>query len=420
MDVAMPAWLLAIGYSTEAVASFNAIAGLPWSLKAFVGPVLDTWTCRRFGYRRPYIILAQVLLVVSLFAMGVTVGVPIDLRLLTACGFFVLSSSAVQDVATDGLAIDVLREDEQGQANALMATSKTLGGSLMGAIAGNLLPVTGLTVVTTIVALLVLPVLVNIILTLERPGERRLPESHCMPETGPTGTSVAIVASNLEPTFCEKALSLIRGLLLSASSLLVLSTAIFSELASGIVSIMYPKLSLTLGISSAAYASIVSTSQVITAALGIGCGVIVDKLGADKVYLGGVMLGVACKYAIVIFVGREQVTRTNFVVVLFSELVAGQIRSVSYLAFCMRLCSTSLAAATQYCVMMACSNLASSVGIALVATGILKATGDWLWLAALLMTGGTLCAALLTSVETKPRVSSSCTTEDKQGEVALL
>jgi hypothetical protein len=50
MSIAMPAWLLSRGCSTDAVGTFRAVASLPWALKIFVAPLMDLCTCRRFGF----------------------------------------------------------------------------------------------------------------------------------------------------------------------------------------------------------------------------------------------------------------------------------------------------------------------------------------------------------------------------------
>ena len=216
-----------------------------------------------------------------------------------------------------------------------------------------------------------------------------------MPETGPTGPAAP---STPEPTLREKALSLMRGLLLNPPALLILLATGAAGMGEGITNIMWPKLGLSHGVSSSAYASIVAMCQVAMAAIGVGCGVVVDKLGADKVYLASQLLCFANKLAMSVFIERHQVTRPVYVAILVSEVFCGQVKFVSYLAFCMRLCCSSLAAATQYCVMMACSNLANTGGTALVATGILGTTREWFWLSALLTGVSSLFSVLLAHV----------------------
>ena len=53
---------------------------------------------------------------------------------LVAIGFVINTFAALQDVAVDGMAIDVLPENERGRANAFMAFGQVIGFSGFGAL----------------------------------------------------------------------------------------------------------------------------------------------------------------------------------------------------------------------------------------------------------------------------------------------
>ena len=59
VNTALPAYLAERGESPVAIASFIAIANLPWSFKLLAGPIMDRWTFLAMGRRRPWVIFAQ-------------------------------------------------------------------------------------------------------------------------------------------------------------------------------------------------------------------------------------------------------------------------------------------------------------------------------------------------------------------------
>lgn len=119
------------GMSNEAIGGVIGLAYLPWSFKILFGPVLDWLPPSRFGRRRPYIIAAELLMGASLLLL-----LPLDpvgqLSLMTAILVAHNVAAALQDVAVDALAVDVLPEDERGRANSIMWAAKSAGVALGG------------------------------------------------------------------------------------------------------------------------------------------------------------------------------------------------------------------------------------------------------------------------------------------------
>ena len=64
--IAIPAWFASQGISAEAIAGYIAIILLPWSFKLFNGVLMDRFTWLPMGRKRPWLILAQLMLVGSL------------------------------------------------------------------------------------------------------------------------------------------------------------------------------------------------------------------------------------------------------------------------------------------------------------------------------------------------------------------
>ena len=107
------------------------LAYLPWSFKILWGPLLDAVPMLRIGRRRPFIVFSQ--FVMGLTMLGLyTVDPRVAMPAVTALLFLNNTFAALQDVAVDALAVDLLREDERGRANSLMWAGKSLGVAFGG------------------------------------------------------------------------------------------------------------------------------------------------------------------------------------------------------------------------------------------------------------------------------------------------
>ena len=138
MTITMANYLSGMGLSTQRVGELTAFALLPWTFKIIWAPIIDSLQFRGFGRRRPWIVMAQMLMALTLvgiyFAEPYMVGEEIDIERsadLLLWVFFVHNVFAVlQDVVSDALAVDLLSENEQGAVNGAMWASKLLGMAL--------------------------------------------------------------------------------------------------------------------------------------------------------------------------------------------------------------------------------------------------------------------------------------------------
>ena len=131
--VTLAALLADQGFSASAVAAFLAVSYLPWAFKLIYGPLVDRYAMSPIGRRRPWILLSQVGMVGSMALLLAVPGAGHRPVALAALLFFHNTFGALQDVATDGLAVDLLDEDERGIANGLMWSGKVLGIAVGGA-----------------------------------------------------------------------------------------------------------------------------------------------------------------------------------------------------------------------------------------------------------------------------------------------
>ena len=123
----IPAWMAMNGKTPGEIASFAIITVLPWSLKFLVAPMMDRYTILSMGRKRPWIIMGQIGLVISCICLAYVPDPLNNLNTFMAVGFIVSFFGAFQDVATDGMAIDIIPEDQQARANGLMWGSKIVG-----------------------------------------------------------------------------------------------------------------------------------------------------------------------------------------------------------------------------------------------------------------------------------------------------
>lgn len=136
---ALPAILRMEGLSLTAVGFAGALS-LPWMLKIFWAPLVDRFGHAGFGRRKSWLVPAQLgMLVITLCFVGVD---PTESLALVAALFLVLNMfSATQDIAVDGLAVDLLRRDQLAPGNAAQVSGFKLGNIVGG---GVLLSVTAL------------------------------------------------------------------------------------------------------------------------------------------------------------------------------------------------------------------------------------------------------------------------------------
>ena len=172
---AIAAWLAYNGASEGDVAAVIAFTFLPWSFKFFGAALMDRYTYLPMGRRRIWLIGAQGLMLVGL-AIAAVVGPGVQQAALIGwLGFIIFCGSAMQDVAIDGMAVDILPDDEQGPASAFMFGGQALGIA-GGAAGGGLLLASFGTTVTFLAFMPVIgAILVLAIVMRERPGEKIAP-----------------------------------------------------------------------------------------------------------------------------------------------------------------------------------------------------------------------------------------------------
>jgi len=173
----IPAWMAMNGKSPGEIGAFVAAAGLPWSFKFIVAPLMDRFTYLPMGRRRPWVLIGQLGLIASFAAMAFVPDPLNNLSLLMAAGFAVGFFGAFQDVATDGMAIDIIPVNQQARANGFMWGSKIIGTSASLALGSWLLNQYGYSSAILMLSISVGCIMLVPLFLRERPGEKILPWS---------------------------------------------------------------------------------------------------------------------------------------------------------------------------------------------------------------------------------------------------
>ena len=128
-------WLVEIGI-TKTTIGFFALVGLPYSLKFLWAPFMDNlqipFLTKYFGRRRGWILLTQMLLIMSLIFLGYS-NPSIDPKLTALAALLVAFFSASQDIVIDAFRVESLEKRFYGAGAAMIVFGYRLGMLSAGA-----------------------------------------------------------------------------------------------------------------------------------------------------------------------------------------------------------------------------------------------------------------------------------------------
>lgn len=131
----LTAWLADAGVTRSSIGLFASIA-TPYALKFLWAPLLDglrlPYLTRRLGRRRSWLLLAQVLLVLSLLAMALT-DPAVNPWWTALAGVAIATFSATQDSAIDAYRVELLPPEQQGSGAAWATFGYRIGMLVSGA-----------------------------------------------------------------------------------------------------------------------------------------------------------------------------------------------------------------------------------------------------------------------------------------------
>ena len=169
------AYLAQQGFTAAEIGNMLFWVYLPWVFKFLWGPFVDNYHYLPMGRRRPWILGAQSGMVITVVIIALVPGIESKIALLTTLLFFHNCFASLQDVAVDGLAVDVLSPEEFGKINGFMFGAKRFGTMVGGAGIGYFIGSLGIAgglflTVPMLLIIMCLPAFIR-----ERPGEKLFP-----------------------------------------------------------------------------------------------------------------------------------------------------------------------------------------------------------------------------------------------------
>jgi PAT family beta-lactamase induction signal transducer AmpG len=350
LGITIPAWLASQGVSASDIGSYLAVIVLPWAFKLVTGPFMDRFQFRPMGKRRPWVLAAQLGLSLSLLALMLIENPAEQIGLLMLIGVLINSFAATQDVAVDGMSIDLTPVREQGRLNAFMSFGKAVGWGATSAVSGLLLMNFGMQVTAIVAAAFSAAILLVFTAVLEREGERRLPWS-----AGEAATK------RQQPGSFGAVFGGVNKVLWTRTSLVVMLIMLIDGLISGFGHALMPIAAVNLfGYTTQQWSSLVAMMGLIGAVVALSLGPAIDRLGAKRIlFMTITLVGL---HAILIAQTQSLWQDALYVRVMLSAWVLlSPVVMVSIIALAMGICSSSNSA-TQFAIYMSVANLGHSAG----------------------------------------------------------
>lgn len=355
VTVALAAHLAAHGADAASIGGVIAMAMLPWSFKWAWGPIVDSGRWAALGRRRPWIMIAQTVMIASAMLLAF---VPVGN--IAVLGWLVLFHNVfvgLQDVAVDALAVDMLHGAEREQASGMMYGTSYLGTFLGGAGLGVVVARFGLSTGIVVLAIAEAIVLAVVIACRERPGDRLLPgwgsrgsaasqPRHASP--GVVGIARALAKAMTGRDALRAAVAAVAVKVMPAALMVLMTVHLIEKL--GWSQERFSMVTGGVGILLGLLASIVG-------------GFVASRVGpCITALVANAVLGLA--WVAFAFVAPLWNRSDVVVACVAADTICQAITSVALFAMFMRVASPAVAA-TQFTASMALMNLATSVGAAL-------------------------------------------------------
>jgi len=354
VTVTLAAHLAAGGADVASVGGVIAMALVPWSFKWAWGPLVDSGRLAALGRRRPWIMLAQALMIATAAALAV---VPEgDVAVL---GWMVLVHNVfvgLQDVAVDALAVDQLAGRDRERASGLMYGASYLGTFLGGAGLGVITARSGLPTAIAVLTAAQAVILGVVIAVRERPGDAMLVPWR-RPAAGPT-----VAPATMSPLSMARTLA---GAMTAPAALRAATAAFLVKLMPAALAVlMTVHLVDALGWSQERFATVTGGVGVLLGFVAsVAGGWLAGRLGPRTTALAAnALLGaawIAFSFAAAFWSRNEPVLAW-----VVADTACQAVMTVSLFAVFMRVASPAVAA-TQFTASMAIMNLATTAGSAL-------------------------------------------------------
>ena len=364
--VAIPAWMAANNKTPAEIGAVATACALPWTFKFIFAPLMDRYTFSPMGRKRPWVILSQLGLVGGLVGLAFIPDPLHHLSSLVAGTFLVSLLGAVQDGATDGMAVDIIPGPEQARANSLMGGARMIGSSVSLAVSSWLLTTYNFTVAVLVLAIAIgLITLVPIILREEK-GERILPWTAGVPSVKTTRTQL---------TSWSKIFASLYALFRLKNSLLVSLLMFISMGAYNYFETLLPLFAVKVsGWSNVFYSQAFATADLIGGIGGIFLGgYLIERFGKKRMI--GIYFGLIVCLTILLIVAKTYWTNSEFIYgFIIGYRWVNAFAKIGVYALAMACCSR-VVSASQFTFYMTTGAVGSMVGAMLI--GPVKGRFDW-------------------------------------------
>ena len=363
---AIPAWMAMNGADATTIGSYVAVCTLPWTFKIVAGPLMDRYSFLAMGRRRPWLLGAQLGLLIMMIVLAFVPDPLHNMSLFMAVSFVLNCFGAFQDVATDGLAVDITPVDQQARANGVMWGAKVMGVGATLTVGTWLINTYGFQLAVLCLTGAMLLVLIWPSMQREREGERIFPWS----KGDPSPETLSMKAETWgEILYTLKSAFLLRNSLIGALCTLLWGTAV------GLKDTFAPVFTIQqLGWDNAAYADLVAGANVFGALLAmVLAGWLADRVGKIRIISIYTLLTALAWIALALtpHLWSSSSYINGFIYgIKFLETFC----VVAMLATAMGLCWTRVAA-TQFTLYMVCNNLGVILGAMIL--GPLRAHLSW-------------------------------------------
>lgn len=362
----IPAWMAMNGKSAGEIASFVIIAVLPWSFKFIVAPLMDRYTYLPMGRKRPWVLLGQIGLVISCIHMAYVPNPLTNLNGLMIAAFWVSFFGAFQDVATDGMAIDVIPIDQQAKANGLMWGSKTVGMSVSLALGSWILTQYNFTTAMLTMAIMIsFTFLIPLFLT-ERQGEKLTPW---------TKGKAAIESKKMQIDNWPSIFKCLFSVFTLRNSLLITILLFICQGSSKYISTLLPIFTVKeLNWTNVDYSNYYATAKLIGGISGmlIG-GILIDKFGKKRM-MNIYFLGFIINISILAFSDTYWSSKSFIYVYMIIQNIFYTLASIGLFAIAMQCCWKKVSAC-QFTLYMTISNLGQMIFASLI--GPIRENFSW-------------------------------------------
>jgi len=130
-------YFLSRGLSLQDVGIFASIALIPFVIKIFLGMLSDRVNLFGLGHRKPYIIIGLLIQAICLVIVPF-IDPAAHYWTFVALAFILQMGMALYDTCTDGLALDTTPAEEEGTIQGFMVGGRALGVVVTASLVGNL------------------------------------------------------------------------------------------------------------------------------------------------------------------------------------------------------------------------------------------------------------------------------------------